>query len=176
MLYYLYLVTILFLVIFLLLNYFNMHNYYLIFVSFSQQLTLMVFHWIMSNSKFSHVSRTLLSILVGLNDAVVWIASTHPLISKSSIIFSYPSVAVPRAPLTISIIVTFYVPQFFIIVIVIIIVFYFLPEIIPSIIKQALISNCLTHFHSIYESISNLFLFCSLSRVVKPIGSHLWVK
>ena len=44
----------------------------------------MVFHWRLSDSKSSQVSRTLLSILADLNNIVVMIVSTRPLISKSS--------------------------------------------------------------------------------------------
>ena len=45
---------------------------------------MMVFHWSLSDSKFLQVSRTLLSSLADLNNAVVWMVSTRPLISKSS--------------------------------------------------------------------------------------------
>ena len=38
----------------------------------------------LSASKYCHVSRTLLSILAALNNAVVWIVSIHPPISNSS--------------------------------------------------------------------------------------------
>ena len=44
----------------------------------------MVFPWSLSDSNFSQVSRTLFSILADLNNAVVWMVSTRPLISKSS--------------------------------------------------------------------------------------------
>ena len=53
--------------------------------SFSHQHYPMVFHWSLSDSKSPQVSRTLLSILAVLNNAVVWMVSTRPLISKSSI-------------------------------------------------------------------------------------------
>ena len=42
----------------------------------------MVFHWSVSDSKSPQVSRTLLSIRADLNNAVVWMVSTHPLIFK----------------------------------------------------------------------------------------------
>ena len=64
----------------------------------------MVSHWRLSDSKFPQVSRTLLSILADRNNAVVWIASTRPLISKTSSFCTNP---VPSAPITIGIIVTF---------------------------------------------------------------------
>ena len=44
----------------------------------------MIFNWSLSDKKFSQVSRTLLSILVDLNNGVVWMVFTRPLISKSS--------------------------------------------------------------------------------------------
>ena len=50
----------------------------------------MVFHWSLSNSKSPQVSRTLLSILAVLNNAVVWMVSIHPLTSKSSSPFNNP--------------------------------------------------------------------------------------
>ena len=66
----------------------------------------MVFHWSLSDSKSPQVSRTLLSILAVLNNAVVWMASTRPPTSKSTSPFSNPLVTVPNAPITIGIIVT----------------------------------------------------------------------
>ena len=64
------------------------YNYYYFF--FSHQLTLMVFQWNLSDSKSPQVSRTLLSILSVLNNAVVWMVSTRPPTSKSSSPFSNP--------------------------------------------------------------------------------------
>ena len=55
-------------------------------------------------SEWQQVSRTLLSILAVLNNAVVWIFSTRPPTSKSSSPFSNPLVTVPNAPITIGII------------------------------------------------------------------------
>ena len=67
----------------------------------------MVFYWSLSDSKSPQVSRNLLSILADLNDAIIWMVSTRlrPFIN--------PLVAVPRAPNTISIIVTFMFHNFF---------------------------------------------------------------
>ena len=48
----------------------------------------MVFHWSLSESKSPQVSRTLLSILAVLNNAVVWMVSTRPPTTKSSSPFS----------------------------------------------------------------------------------------
>ena len=73
----------------------------------------MVFHWSLSDSKSPQVSRTRLSILVVLSNAVVWIVSTRPLTSKSSRPFNNPLVTVLNAPITIGIIVTFMFHSFF---------------------------------------------------------------
>ena len=71
----------------------------------------MVFHW--SDSKCPQVSRTLLSILAVLNNAVVWMVSTRPPTSKSSSPFSNPLVTVHNAPITIGTIVTYMFHSFF---------------------------------------------------------------
>ena len=73
----------------------------------------MVFHWSLSDSKSPQVSRTLLSILAVLNNAVVWMVSTRPPTSKSSSPFSNPLVTVQNAPITIGIIVTCMFHSFF---------------------------------------------------------------
>ena len=73
----------------------------------------MVFHWSLSDSKFPIVSRTLLSTLDVLNNAVVWMVSTRPPTSKSSSPFSNPLVTVPNAPITIGIIVICMFHSFF---------------------------------------------------------------
>ena len=67
----------------------------------------MIFHWKWSGSKSPQVSRTLLSILSVFNYAVVWMVSTRPPTSKSSRPFNNHLVTVPKAPITIGIIVTF---------------------------------------------------------------------
>ena len=72
----------------------------------------MVFHWSLSDSK-SQVSWTLLSILAVLNNAVVWMVSTRPPTAKSSCPFNTLLVTVPKAPITIGIIVTFIFHIFF---------------------------------------------------------------
>ena len=59
------------------------------------------------------VSRTLLSILAVLNNVVVWMVSSRPLISKYSSPFNDPLVTVPKAPIAIGIIVTFIFHSFF---------------------------------------------------------------
>ena len=73
----------------------------------------MVFHWRLSDSKSPQVSRNLLSILAVFNNAVVWMVSTRPPTSKSSRPFNNPLVTVPKAPITIGIIVTFLSHSFF---------------------------------------------------------------
>ena len=73
----------------------------------------MVFHWSLSDSKSCQVCRTLLSILAVLNNAVVWMVSTRPPTSTSSSPFNNPLVTVPKAPITIGIIVTFMIHSFF---------------------------------------------------------------
>ena len=70
----------------------------------------MVFHRSLSDSKSPQVSRTLLSILAVLNNAVVWMVSTRPPTSK---FFSNPLVTVPNALITIGIIVTCMFHSFF---------------------------------------------------------------
>ena len=74
----------------------------------------MVFHWILSDSRSPQYSRTLLIILIVLNNAVVWMFSSRPPTSKSSSPFNNPLVTVPNAPITIGIIVTFMFHSFFI--------------------------------------------------------------
>ena len=82
-------------------------------LEFSHQRKLMVFHWRLSDSKFPQVSRTLLSILAVFNNAVVWMVSTRSPTSKSSRPFNNHLVTVPKAPITIGIIVTFMFHSFF---------------------------------------------------------------
>ena len=73
----------------------------------------MVFHCILGDSKSPQVSRTLPSILVVFNNAVVWMVSTRPPTSKSSRPYNNPLVTVLKAPVTIGIIVTFMFHSFF---------------------------------------------------------------
>ena len=96
-------------------NYYHYHYcyYYLLCESFSHQRLLMVFHLSPSDTKFSQVSRTLLSILGDLNNAVVWMVSSRHQISKSSSPFINTLVTVTRAPITIGITVFFMLHSFF---------------------------------------------------------------
>ena len=73
----------------------------------------MVYHWSLCDSKSPQVSRTLLSILVDHNNAVVWMVSTCPLIFMSSNPCINPLVTILRAPVTIDITVTFMFHRFF---------------------------------------------------------------
>ena len=63
--------------------------------------------------KSPQVSRTLLSILGDLNNAVVWMVSTRPLISISSSSYTNILVTVASVPITIGITVTFMFYSFF---------------------------------------------------------------
>ena len=56
------------------------------------------FHWNLSDSRSLQVSRTLLSILVILNNVVVWIVSTCPPNSKSSLTSRLGLLNTPTAP------------------------------------------------------------------------------
>ena len=87
--------------------------YYLLPESFSHQFGRMVLYWSLSDCKSPQISRTLLSILAVLNNAIVWKVSTRPPNSKSSGPFNNPLVTVPKAPITIGIIVTFLFQSFF---------------------------------------------------------------
>ena len=72
---------------------------------------MIAIHWSLRYSKSPQVSRTLLSILTVLNNAVVWMVfSTRPLISKSTRTFINPLVTVPQASIKIG---HFHVPQSF---------------------------------------------------------------
>ena len=73
----------------------------------------MVLYWSLIVSKSSQVSRTLLSILTVLNNAVVRIVSTRSPTSKTFSPFYDPLVTLPKAPITVSIIVIFMFHSFF---------------------------------------------------------------
>ena len=72
-----------------------------------------VFCWSLSDSKYPQVSSTLLSILDNLNNEVVWMVDTRPIISISSSPYINPLVTVPRASISIGINVTFMFHSFF---------------------------------------------------------------
>ena len=66
----------------------------------------------LSDNKSPQVSGTLLSILADLNNAVVWMVSTRPLIFKFSSPCTNPLMTVPRAPITIGINLSFMIHSF----------------------------------------------------------------
>ena len=63
----------------------------------------MVSHRSLSDNKSSEVPRFLLGILAELNNAVVWMVSIRPIISKSHSPCTNPLVTVPRALITVGI-------------------------------------------------------------------------
>ena len=73
----------------------------------------MVSHWSLSDYKSPQVSRTLFSILADFNNAVLWVVSTRPVVSWSSSPYNNHLITVPRASITIGIIVTFTCHSFF---------------------------------------------------------------
>ena len=81
-----------------------LRNYYsiLLFESFFTPALADGFFFLLE-FEWQQVSRTLLSIQTDLNNAVLWVVSTRPLISKSSRSFNNLSVTVPRAPIGITV-------------------------------------------------------------------------
>ena len=73
----------------------------------------MVSHRSLRDRKSPQVSRTLLCILVVLNNAVVWMVFTGPLISLSSSPCTNTFVTVLKVTITIGVIVTFMFHSFF---------------------------------------------------------------
>ena len=73
----------------------------------------MIFQWSLTDDKSPQISRTLFHILSDLNNAVVWIVSTRPVIFKSSRPCTNHLVTVPWIPITIGINVTFMFHCFF---------------------------------------------------------------
>ena len=78
----------------------------LLLASFLHQYLLVIFHWCLNDYKFHQVSRTLLSILVDLDNDVVWIVTIRPPISNSSSSLSKLFATVPKAPFPFGIIIT----------------------------------------------------------------------
>ena len=87
----------------------------LLLARFSHQRSLMVFHWISSDSTSSQVSRTLLSILANLNTAVVWMVSSRPPILNSSCPLPKPLEIILSASIFTGITVTFIFHSFLLI-------------------------------------------------------------
>ena len=67
----------------------------------------MVFHWSLSDRKSPQVSKTLLSIMADLNNAIVCMVSTRQFISKFSNPCNKLFVTIPSALITIGITVTY---------------------------------------------------------------------
>ena len=93
-------------------DYYYYYYYYLFIRVFTSALADGLL-WSLSDSKSPQVSSTLLSILAVLNNSVVWMVSTRPPTSKSSSPFNNSLVSVPKAPITIGIVVTFMLHSFF---------------------------------------------------------------
>ena len=87
-------------------------NYYFTLFKFFTQ-ALMVFHWSLIDRKSLQVSRTLLTILANLNNAVVWMLLILPLIFSSSSSLSTLLETVPSAPTTIGITIPLMFHSFF---------------------------------------------------------------
>ena len=84
-----------------------------LFTNFPHQRFPMVSHWSLSDSKSLWVSRTLLSNLADLSDAVVLMISTCSLISRSSSPCTNPLVIVSSTLITIGITIIFMFHSFF---------------------------------------------------------------
>ena len=80
---------------------------FVLFERFSHLSWPMVSHWSLSDNKSPQVSRPLFSILADLNNAVIWMVITRPVIFKSSYPCTNRLVIVSSVPITIGIIVTF---------------------------------------------------------------------
>ena len=74
---------------------------------------MIVFHWSLGDSMSPQVPRTLLSMLADLYNAVFWMLSTRPLMSKCFSLFTNPLGIVLCAPITICITVTYMFDSFF---------------------------------------------------------------
>ena len=68
---------------------------------------IIFFHWSLGDNKFPQISSTFLSIRTDRNNAVVWMGSICPIISKSSCFFARPLEIVSSTPITICITITF---------------------------------------------------------------------
>ena len=86
---------------------------YFVVSSFSYHRQLMVFHWNLSDRKSPQVSRTLLSILANLSNAVAWMAQACPTISNSFSSLTRHLGTVSSVPNIIAITITFIFNNFF---------------------------------------------------------------
>ena len=119
-------------------------------------------HWILSVSKSPQLSSTILSILADLNNAVVWIVSSRPLISKSSTPCINPLLTVPSAPITTGITITFMYPSFFqfsckVEVLIFLFTFFLFYPVAKSTIWQVLFCCCLSLGVVIWPRLGDLF-------------------
>ena len=85
--------------------YYYYYYYYYLLISLFH---IRVFHWSLSDCKSSQVSKTLLSIRIVLNNAVIWMVASRPQNSWSFSLFNNPLVTVSKQLLKLS-------PSFFII-------------------------------------------------------------
>ena len=128
----------------------------------------MVFHGSFNDSKSLRVSRTLLSILADLNNAVIWMVFIPPVISKSSCPCIIPLVTVPRTSITIGITVTFMLYNIF---------FQF-----PNMVQVLILLFTLFQFYSMVSRYSKVhhsasFLLLSLLLlVVVVVGLVVWLR
>ena len=73
----------------------------------------MIFHWSLSDSKSPQVSCTLLSIMADLSNAVVWVVSSRPFISKFYSFFIKHLITEPRVLITTGVTITLMFHSFF---------------------------------------------------------------
>ena len=83
------------------------HNYCYYYFTLLRVFLTSVSWWFLHETEWQQVSRTLLSILAVLNNALVWIVSTRPLIFESSSSSSKAFEIERRALITIGFIITF---------------------------------------------------------------------
>ena len=84
-----------------------------LFKSLSHQCQLMVFLQSLKDTSLLKPPGLFFSILADLNNSIVWIVSTRPLISKSPSPCTNPLLTVLRAPITVGVTVSFMYHSFF---------------------------------------------------------------
>ena len=124
-------------------------------MSYSHLRKPMVSHWSLSDSKSTQIFRTLLSVLAGLMNTVIWMVSNRHLISKFSSLCTNPLLTVLRAQFTVGITLTFMFHRFF---------FQFSCKVLISILHVAFFQ-----FHSVVSRDGKFHKSVSLSF----IGYHL---